>query len=219
MFMNSRADFLRLRQPALWSGVMLILFIPPTVMVGCLDIKKLHFPNQITGRSTPHITIIEDLMPFSRPSGDFGEFSSFVNHMKAIAIVCTFPTPSKINSKPINQERDVDLLLVDSGDLHDGVFQIVTRTLFLNILTGTGLTDGFPPGGVDAHDVRPKSTEPPEYGNILLQANQFIKELPYDIMTIGKSVVFVRRYITLFHNFKCYSFSHELYEYANTFDM
>ena len=25
----------------------------------------------------------------------------------------------------------------------------------LNILTGTGLTDGFPPGGVDAHDVGP----------------------------------------------------------------
>lgn len=35
------------------------------------------------------------------------------------------------------QEKDVDLLLVDSGDLHDG----------------TGLSDGFPPGGVDAHDV------------------------------------------------------------------
>ena len=24
-----------------------------------------------------------------------------------------------------------------------------------NILAGTGLTDGFPPGGIDAHDVRP----------------------------------------------------------------
>ena len=35
-------------------------------------------------------------------------------------------------------EKDVDLLLVDSGDLHDG----------------TGLSDGFPPGGIDAHDVR-----------------------------------------------------------------
>ena len=34
-------------------------------------------------------------------------------------------------------EKDVDLLLVDSGDLHDG----------------TGLTDGYPEGGVDAHDV------------------------------------------------------------------
>jgi 2',3'-cyclic-nucleotide 2'-phosphodiesterase (5'-nucleotidase family) len=35
------------------------------------------------------------------------------------------------------QEKDVDLLLVDSGDLHDG----------------TGLSDGYPPGGVDAHEV------------------------------------------------------------------
>ena len=178
MFMNSPADFLRLRQPALWSGVMLILFIPPTVMVGCLDIKKLHFPNQITGESTPHVTIIEDLMQFSRPSGDFGEFSSFVNHMKAIAIVCTFLTPSKISSKPINQERDVDLLLVDSGDLHDGVFQIVTRNLSLNILSGTGLTDEFPPGGVDAHDVRPKPNEPPEYANIFYRPINLSRNYP-----------------------------------------
>ena len=28
-----------------------------------------------------------------------------------------------------------------------------------NIFIGTGLTDGFPSGGVDAHDVRPKPTE------------------------------------------------------------
>ncbi|KAI0031972.1 Metallo-dependent phosphatase-like protein [Vararia minispora EC-137] len=55
-------------------------------------------------------------------SADFGDFASFVTHMKAIA-----------------EEKDVDLLLVDSGDLHDG----------------TGLSDGFPPGGVDAHDVSP----------------------------------------------------------------
>ncbi|KAF8190783.1 Metallo-dependent phosphatase-like protein [Pholiota molesta] len=82
-------------------------------------------------------------------SGDLGDFASFVTHMKQIAI-----------------ERDVDLLLVDSGDLHDG----------------TGLTDGFPAGGIDAHD-----------------ANQFIKQLPYDIMAIGSN--------------------HELYIYANTLDM
>ncbi|KJA28838.1 hypothetical protein HYPSUDRAFT_33230 [Hypholoma sublateritium FD-334 SS-4] len=81
-------------------------------------------------------------------SGTFGDFASFVTHMKEIAL-----------------ERDVDLLLVDSGDLHDG----------------TGLTDGFPAGGVDAHD-----------------ANQFVKQLPYDIMAIG---------------------NHELYIYANTLDM
>ncbi|PPR00075.1 hypothetical protein CVT24_008977 [Panaeolus cyanescens] len=81
-------------------------------------------------------------------SGDLGDFASFVAHMKEIAL-----------------EKDVDLLLVDSGDLHDG----------------TGLTDGFPPGGIDAH-----------------AANQFLKQLPYDVMAIG---------------------NHELYIYANALDM
>ncbi|KAH9042965.1 Metallo-dependent phosphatase-like protein [Lactarius deliciosus] len=68
-------------------------------------------------------------------SGDFGDFASFVAHMKKIA-----------------DEKDVDLLLVDSGDLHDG----------------TGLSDGFPPGGIDAHD-----------------SNQFFSQLPYDVLAIG----------------------------------
>ncbi|KAL5498002.1 hypothetical protein ACEPAH_2933 [Sanghuangporus vaninii] len=68
-------------------------------------------------------------------SGDFGDFASFVTHMKQIAL-----------------EKDVDLLLVDTGDLHDG----------------TGLSDGFPPGDLDGHD-----------------SNQFIKQLPYDVLTIG----------------------------------
>jgi hypothetical protein len=35
------------------------------------------------------------------------------------------------------QERGVDLLLVDSGDIHHG----------------TGLADGGPPGSIDAHEV------------------------------------------------------------------
>lgn len=56
------------------------------------------------------------------PSGDFGDFASFVAHMKQLAL-----------------EKNVDLLLVDSGDVHDG----------------TGLSDGFPPGQVDAHAVSP----------------------------------------------------------------
>jgi 2',3'-cyclic-nucleotide 2'-phosphodiesterase (5'-nucleotidase family) len=81
-------------------------------------------------------------------SGDLGDFASFVTHMKEIAI-----------------EKDVDLLLVDSGDLHDG----------------TGLSDGYPPGGVDAHE-----------------SNKFLERLPYDVMTIG---------------------NHELYIYADTYDM
>ncbi|KAI0253692.1 Metallo-dependent phosphatase-like protein [Lactifluus subvellereus] len=74
-------------------------------------------------------------------SGDFGDFASFVTHMKEIA-----------------EEKGVDLLLVDSGDLHDG----------------TGLIDGFPPGGVDAHD-----------------ANKFFDQLPYDVLAIGNHELYV----------------------------
>ncbi|KAG1787052.1 Metallo-dependent phosphatase-like protein [Suillus plorans] len=81
-------------------------------------------------------------------SGDLGDFASFVTHMKQIAL-----------------HKDVDLLLIDSGDLHDG----------------TGLSDGYPPGDVDAHE-----------------SNKFIERLPYDLMTIG---------------------NHELYGYADTYDM
>ncbi|KAF8920560.1 Metallo-dependent phosphatase-like protein [Mucidula mucida] len=88
------------------------------------------------------------LSPITGTAGDLGDFASFVAHMKEIAIA-----------------KDVDLLLVDSGDLHDG----------------TGLSDGFPPGGIDAHE-----------------SNEFLKQLPYDVMAIG---------------------NHELYIYNNTLDM
>lgn len=54
-------------------------------------------------------------------SGDLGDFASFVAHMKQLAL-----------------EKDLDLLLVDTGDVHDG----------------TGLSDGFPAGQLDAHAVR-----------------------------------------------------------------
>jgi 2',3'-cyclic-nucleotide 2'-phosphodiesterase (5'-nucleotidase family) len=74
-------------------------------------------------------------------SGDMGDFLSFVQHMKQMAL-----------------DKDVDLLLVDSGDLHDG----------------TGLTDGFPPGGIDGHD-----------------AFQFIKKIPYDVMAIGNHELYI----------------------------
>lgn len=52
-------------------------------------------------------------------SGDLGDLASFVTHMKGIA-----------------KNKSVDLLLVDSGDTHDG----------------TGLSDGYPPGDVDGHE-------------------------------------------------------------------
>ncbi|CAO1617587.1 unnamed protein product [Sympodiomycopsis kandeliae] len=51
-------------------------------------------------------------------SGDWGDFASFVAHMRRVA-----------------KQKGVDLLIVDSGDLHDGA----------------GLSDGFPPGQVDGH--------------------------------------------------------------------
>ncbi|KAJ6537409.1 Metallo-dependent phosphatase-like protein [Mycena vulgaris] len=81
-------------------------------------------------------------MSFPEPnySGDFGDFASFVSHMKELAI-----------------KTDVDLLLVDSGDLHDG----------------TGLSDGYPIGGVDAQ-----------------QSNEFFKQLPYDVLAIGRHSLF-----------------------------
>ncbi|KAJ3484948.1 hypothetical protein NLI96_g5291 [Meripilus lineatus] len=74
-------------------------------------------------------------------SGDLGDFASFVSHMKEIAL-----------------RKDVDLLLVDSGDLHDG----------------TGLSDGFPAGGVDAHE-----------------SNKFLAQLPYDVMAIGNHELYI----------------------------
>ncbi|CBQ73478.1 conserved hypothetical protein [Sporisorium reilianum SRZ2] len=49
-------------------------------------------------------------------SGDWGDFASFVSHMRKLA-----------------KKKGVDLLLVDSGDLHDGA----------------GLSDGYPAGQVD----------------------------------------------------------------------
>ncbi|KAK0202998.1 Metallo-dependent phosphatase-like protein [Desarmillaria ectypa] len=74
-------------------------------------------------------------------SGDLGDFASFVSHMKEIAV-----------------RKDVDLLLVDSGDLHDG----------------TGLSDGYPPGGVDGHE-----------------STKFLAQLPYDVMAIGNHELYV----------------------------
>ena len=88
-------------------------------------------------------------------------------------------------------------------------------------MTGTGLTDGFPPGGVDAHDVHmsPIFRASGIFKFLFLQANQFIKKLPYDIMAIGKSVVITTPISHLSTILNIIHFSHELYVYANTFDM
>lgn len=50
---------------------------------------------------------------------DWGDYASFVDHMRQLSL-----------------EKDVDLLVIDSGDLHDG----------------SGLSDAFKPGGVNGHE-------------------------------------------------------------------
>ncbi|KAG7444360.1 uncharacterized protein BT62DRAFT_921184 [Guyanagaster necrorhizus] len=67
-----------------------------------------------------------------------GDFSSFVAHMKEIAI-----------------DKGVDILLVDSRDIHDG----------------TGLSDGYLPGGVDGREVN-------------LTSSSSSNPTPYDVMAI-----------------------------------
>jgi len=58
---------------------------------------------------------------------------------------------------------------------------------------GTGLSDGYPPGGIDAHDVCSAHVDA-FLTDILYthssQSNKFLERLPYDLMTIGKCVVF-----------------------------
>lgn len=61
---------------------------------------------------------LHSTQPEPNYSGDWGDFASFVAHMRKLA-----------------RQKNVDLLIVDSGDLHDGA----------------GLSDGFPQGQVDGH--------------------------------------------------------------------
>ncbi|CCO27399.1 hypothetical protein BN14_01437 [Rhizoctonia solani AG-1 IB] len=57
--------------------------------------------------------------------------------MKKLAEASIFPPASHPGTHPMNpQEKSVDLLLVDSGDLHDG----------------SGLTDGYPSGGINGEE-------------------------------------------------------------------
>lgn len=110
---------------------------PPTRPLQWGDVNVIHTTDS-HGWLLGHQKLSE---PEPNYSGDFGDFASFVSHMKLLAL-----------------EKDVDLLLVDSGDLHDG----------------TGISDGFPTGGIDAHD-----------------ANKFIAELPYDVMAIGNHELYI----------------------------
>ncbi|KAG8706988.1 hypothetical protein FRC11_007782 [Ceratobasidium sp. 423] len=78
--------------------------------------------------------------------------------------------------KKLAEERDVDLLLVDSGDLHDG----------------SGLTDGYPKGGVNGHEAC--ITDPPAIKSFL--------KIPYDVMTIGNHELYVTEVtLDVYNNF------------------
>ncbi|ELU41376.1 vacuolar protein [Rhizoctonia solani AG-1 IA] len=67
------------------------------------------------------VTLTDGFLDTPRTNGpnQITHFISFVGHMKKLA-----------------EERSVDLLLVDSGDLHDG----------------SGLTDGYPSGGINGEE-------------------------------------------------------------------
>ena len=90
-------------------------------------------------------------------SGDFGDFASFVAHMKQIAVVRVFCTCFSPNA-------DVHLCDIRRRTSTCYWSTLVTSTMVRNVFSfplgrltlriGTGLSDGFPHGGIDAHDVR-----------------------------------------------------------------
>ncbi|KAI5987649.1 Metallo-dependent phosphatase-like protein [Pisolithus albus] len=91
-------------------------------------------------------------------SGDLGDFASFVTHMKYIA-----------------KQKGVDLLLIDSGTfvmVAKRVHYVLNPTHFL--FSGSGLSDGYAPGAIDAHE-----------------SNKFVERLPYDVMAIGNHELYV----------------------------
>ncbi|KAF7294146.1 hypothetical protein HMN09_01143000 [Mycena chlorophos] len=90
------------------------------------------------------------LQPEPNYSGTWRDYASFVTHMQRLA-----------------EEKDVDLLLLDSGDMHDGTgpARVVSRA---HEECRTGLADGFPPGDVDAR-----------------ASGEFFKQIPYDVLSIG----------------------------------
>ena len=92
----------------------------------------------------------------------------------------------------VSQEKDVDLLLVDSGDLHDGTQWNTLETLSLRVFMAAvnrHWTFGRIHGGRSGC-ARRKSTEPCIIwrSNPHFQSNKFMMQLPYDIMAIGKCV-------------------------------
>ena len=111
--------------------------------------------------------------------------------MKQIAIVCVVSSLRCLNGISENtQERDVDLLLVDSGDLHDG--EDVPKYFYeFCYLTWSQepvlLTDSLLEAPMLMTCAFQCEAGPVVYDSFS-QANQFVKQLPYDIMAIGKCV-------------------------------
>ena len=95
-------------------------------------------------------------------SGDFGDFASFVAHMKAQAAA-----------------RGADLLLVDSGDLHDG----------------NGLADVILPGGNDGHESNKLFAQLPY--DVLAPAGELILLLPSGFVAIPDGLAKLRRVSTI----------------------
>ena len=88
-------------------------------------------------------------------SGDFGDFASFVSHMKQIAIVCvvSFIVLPKWDFWKHAGTRCRSVIGGFWGSSWRwGSTKI--SVLSAKMVAGTGLVDGFPPGGIDAHDVR-----------------------------------------------------------------
>ncbi|KAF4598848.1 hypothetical protein EYR38_007256 [Pleurotus pulmonarius] len=89
---------------------------PPTRDLEWGDINVIHTTDThgwLLGHQEPSL-------PEPNYSGDFGDLASFVTHMKQIAL-----------------QRDVDLLLVDSGDLHDGTIKLIQDVVMLLNYTRT----------------------------------------------------------------------------------
>lgn len=97
-------------------------------------------------------------LPYAAPPINAGRFPMYL-YLTWLAVQRLWYL-RELNTDPHStQEKDVDLLLIDTGDLHDG----------------TGLSDGFPAGQVDGHET-----------------NNFIMDLPYDLLAIGKCVSYSR---------------------------
>ena len=92
---------------------------------------------------------------FFLKSGDFGEFASFVTHMKKIAIVGILSF-CRSNTDFFSHRRRTSTCywstLVTSTMVRDAFPSLFVLWGLIHCI-GTGLSDAFPPGGVDAHDV------------------------------------------------------------------